>query len=91
MQLAIKSTKQMEIKNPHLAEAISEALDVIQNETIDGFKFDLSFGVSPEEFLAKLIWNEITNHLATANSSSPLNGEYCAEVLKECVDDNLPE
>lgn len=80
----------MEIKSPELIEAIEEAIDLIENNWINGFKLDPAWGVTPAQFLAKAIWSEIINQMATANSSSPINKEVCEAWLRDCIDGNLP-
>ncbi len=68
---------------PELVEAIEEAISVIKDGEIDGFRLDPVFGVSPEQFLAQAIWSEIINPMATANSSSAINKEVCKEWLND--------
>lgn len=79
----------MEIKSPELIEAIEEAIDLIENNSINGFKLDPAWGVTPAQFLAKAIWSEIINQMATANNSSPINKEVCEEWLGDCMGCNV--
>ena len=72
--------------SPILIEAIDEALRIIKNDAINGFRLDPAWGVTPEQFLSQAIWSEIINQMATANDSSTINKEVCEEWLGNCME-----